>query len=220
MNLSFRPNQQPVDYPPQVILASQSIGRKTLLEKLGLRFRTAVTRLDEDAITDPDPVKTIKKRAEAKANEIIKNPQVYMIPAVGKVLIVTADSMAVIGKKTFGKAHDKHGAKEMLKALMGKTHTFTTALCLVYLENAVEKKRWESVTKTKVTMRKMTPAEVDLYIARYDFSRFAAAYALNETPWDLVTKIEGSYTNVIGLPFEELLPVIRKLEIIKPPANP
>ena len=218
MNLSFRPaNQPPIIYPPQVILASQSIGRRTLLEKLGIRFRVAVTRIDEDAINDKDPLKTMKKRALAKADEVVAHPNVYAISETGKALVVAADSMAVIGARTFGKAHDRPAAKEMLKALMGKTHTFVTATCFVYMEGLVEKKRWEAITKTRVTLRKLSPSDMDFYLSRYDFTRFAAAYALNETPWDLVTKIDGSYTNVIGLPFEELLPVLKKLEIIKPP---
>src|SRR3989344_9047456 len=108
MNLSFRPaNQEPIIYPPQVILASQSIGRRTLLEKLGIRFRVAVTRIDEDAINDKDPLKTMKKRALAKADEVVAHPNVYAISETGKALVVAADSMAVIGARTFGKAHDR-----------------------------------------------------------------------------------------------------------------
>ena len=60
----------------------------------------------------------------------------------------------------------------------------------------------------------MSPAEIESYITRFDFTRFAGGYALNEAPWDLVTKIDGSYTNVIGLPFEVLLPILRQLKII------
>ncbi len=60
----------------------------------------------------------------------------------------------------------------------------------------------------------MTGPELESYVARYDFTRFAAGYSLNETPWDLVTKVDGSYTNVIGLPFEVLLPILRTIKII------
>jgi len=98
---------------------------------------------------------------------------------------------------------------------MGKTHTFVTAVKVLYLHGLTVKKMWDAVSKTKVSMRKMTSPELDQYISRYDFSRFAAAYTINEAPWDLVTKIDGSYTNVIGLPFEIILPIFRKLEIIK-----
>lgn len=215
MNLSFRPqNIAPEDKPIQIILASQSIGRKSLLEKLGIPFRMLLSNCNEEDIVDHDPVKMIKRRATAKAEELVKNQRMYAIPQEGRILIIAADSMAILGTKTFGKSPDKEITKEMLKSLMGKTHQFVTAINAQLLFNGKVKKSWESVTKTKVTMRKMTGPELESYASRYDFTRFAAAYSLNETPWNLITKIDGSYTNVIGLPFEELLPILRKLEII------
>lgn len=215
MKLSFSSkNQQDIILAPDIILASQSVGRKMLLEKLGLRFRVAVTRLDEDKITDPNPIKTIQKRATAKAQEIVNNPRVYMVPEDRDVIVIAADSMAVVGKKTYGKALDRVDATRMLKELMGKPHTFTTSVHIVHMVLGKVKKNWTKTITTKVTLRKMTGPELESYVNRYDFSRFAAGYALNETPWDLVTKIDGSYTNVIGLPFEVLLPVLRTLAII------
>ncbi|HLD25232.1 MAG TPA: Maf family protein [Patescibacteria group bacterium] len=215
MKLSFSSKNQPeVVLAPDVILASQSIGRRYLLEKLGLRFRTAVTRLDEDRITDPNPLKTIAKRAVAKATEVVNNPRVYSVPEDRDVVVIAADSMAVVGKKTYGKAVDKLDAARILKELMDKTHTFTTTVHVVHMVLGKVKKTWTKTMTTRVTLRKLTGPELESYIARYDFSRFAAGYSINETPWDLITKIDGSYTNVIGLPFEVLLPILRTLKII------
>jgi len=215
MKLSFSSKNQVEEYlAPDVILASQSVGRKSLLEKLGIRFRIAVTRLEEDKISDPNPLKTIQKRAIAKANEVVENPRVYMVPEDREVLVIAADSMAIVGKKTFGKAVDRDDTIRILKELMGKTHTFTTVVHIVHMDKGKVKKSWTKTAETKVTMRKLTGAELESYVSRYDFSRFAAAYALNETPWDLVTKVDGSYTNVIGLPFEILLPILRTTKII------
>lgn len=199
---------------PDVILASQSIGRRMLLEKMGLRFRVAVSHVDEDAIVDRDPYKMIKLRAAAKVKEIIGHARVYSIPETRESLIVAADSMAIVGKKFYGKSADREASRAMLKALMGKTHVFATAVSIALYDGTKVKKQWDKTVKTRVTMRKMTPVEIDSYISRFDFTRFAAAYALNEAPWDLVTKLDGSYTNVIGLPFEVLLPILRSLKII------
>lgn len=216
MNLSFRPqNVLPEDRPIQVILASQSIGRKGLLEKLGIIFRTLVTHVDEDTIVNKDPYKTIKARANAKAQEVIKNLRLYNIPVEGRVLVIAADSMAVLGNSTYGRTQNKEETKAQMKALMGKTHIFATAMSVIFLNNGTTKKTWESLVKTKVSLKKIPPQELESYVNRYDFSRFAAGYSLNETPWDFIKKIDGSYTNVIGLPFEELLPILRKLEIVK-----
>lgn len=216
MKLSFASkNQEEEVLAPDVILASQSIGRRSLMEKLGIRFRVAVTRLDEEKITDPNPLKTIQKRAIAKAMEVVDNPRVYMVPEDRDVLVIAADSMAVVGKKTYGKAIDRDDALRILKELMGKPHVFTTTAHIVHMVKGKVKKTWTKTVETRVTLRKMTGPELESYVARYDFTRFAAGYALNETPWDLVTKIDGSYTNVIGLPFEVLLPILRTLAIIE-----
>lgn len=185
-----------------------------LLEKLGIPFRVAMSRIDEDKIIGPNHIKTIQKRAAAKLEDVIGNPRVYHLAAEGEFLVIAADSMGILGRKTFGKSRDREHTKQILKSLMGKTHTFATALAASYLVNLKEKKRWSRVSQTKVTLRKLTKEELESFVTRYDLSRFAAGYALNETPWDLVTKIEGSYTNVIGLPFEVLLPVLRQLKVI------
>lgn len=215
MNLQFsRPHQPPPPPPLHVVLASQSLGRRTLLERLGIHFRVVISQVDEETITHADPLTMLKRRAEAKADQVISQPRVYSIPDLAKNLIIAADSMAISGKKTFGKAADREDAKTIVRALMGKTHIFATAVCIVLLDNLKEKKRWEKVVKTKVTLKKLTNPEIESYVNRYDFTRFAAGYALGETPWDLVTKVDGSYTNVIGLPFEVLLPILRNLKII------
>lgn len=215
MKLSFSSKgQQDIVLAPDIILASQSVGRKSLLEKLGIRFRVAVTRVDEDKITDPNPLKTIQKRAIAKATEVVNNPRVYMVPEDREVIVIAADSMAIVGKKIYGKAIDRADATRILKELMGKSHVFTTTVHIVYMDKGKVKKTWTKTEETKVTMRKMTGPELESYVTRYDFSRFAAGYSLNETPWDLITKVDGSYTNVIGLPFEILLPILRTLKII------
>lgn len=215
MNLRLTRGNTPSEPPPiDVVLASQSIGRKTLLEKLGIRFRVVHTRVNEDAITHADPIAMLKKRAAAKADEVAGHPRVYALSEEHKSLVIAADSMAILGKQCFGKAADREHAVQILTSLMGKVHTFATATVIALYEGHTPQQTWEHVTKTRVSMRTLSRAELERYVSRYDFTRFAAGYALTETPWDLITKIEGSYTNVIGLPFEVLLPILRKLEII------
>lgn len=215
MNLHLTRGNVPPEPPPiDVVLASQSVGRKNLLEKLGIRFRIVHTRLDEDAITHADPLVMLKKRAAAKAAEVARHPRVYTLSEEHKSLVIAADSMAVVGKKAFGKARERDDARRIVTALMGRTHTFATAVVITLFAGHAPKQKWEKVVRTKVTLRKLGTSELESYVTRYDLTRFAAGYALGETPWDLVTKIDGSYTNVIGLPFEVLLPILRKLEII------
>ena len=271
---------------PRIILASNSIGRKQLLEKLGVPFTVMPSNIDEDSITGSDHYETLKLRARAKAENIIQH-----IPNLLKVatptprgsplrsppgslnsfkmtddgyiassaclparqvkrmennlpltslskgeslrtkpftlyakpyLIIAADSEAILDGKTYGKSKDKSHAREIVQALMGKTHEFVTATSIILLKEHKslkspkilrESKRWEHLTTTSVTLRTLDASSLDAYISSYDFTRFAAGYALNETPWDLVTKIDGSVTNVIGLPFEVILPIFSKLNL-------
>ncbi|MEK7119108.1 MAG: Maf family protein, partial [Patescibacteria group bacterium] len=147
MRLSFTSKNAPPPPPPlpDVILASQSAGRKMLLEKLGIRFRVAVARIDEDAVTDSDPYLLVRRRAEAKTKEVVTHPRVYSLAEDRPSLIIGADSMAIMGKKAYGKAPEREDARNMLKALMGKTHLFTTAVHMVLWENGKVKKSWEKV---------------------------------------------------------------------------
>ncbi len=251
---------------PHVILASASIGRKTLLQKLGVPFQVMLSDINEYNLTDIDVYKKIAKRARAKADNIYKRIAINVPTSSKKTkpftldaspyIIIAADSEAVLVGKSYGKSRDKAHTKEMLAELMGQTHEFVTATCIINFtchpkhsdrsnqptgrerkiatertgryvpsldfsgrtpRNDIKVKeinRWENTTKTRVTLRRLTNAELTDYLTRYDFYRFAAAYTLNETPWDLVTKIDGSYTNVIGLPFEVLLPILRKVQLI------
>jgi septum formation protein len=212
---------------PRIILASASIGRKHLLEKLGVPFSVQVSQVDEDAIIHADPVEMIRARAQAKAEDIVQqittskpftlNPNPF--------LIIAADSMAILNGKTYGKASDKTHAKQIVTALMGQTHDFVTATSIIHYHipslfqregqgELLPPQKWHDLTHTSVTMKQLTPVELEAYTSRYDFTRFAAGYTLNETPWDIITKIDGSYTNVIGLPFEVILPIFHELQLI------
>ena len=226
---------------PTIILASASIGRKQLLEKLGVPFEVIVSTIDEDKISGKTPQEKLANRARAKAEDVFKRlasrelasrkktSRPYTLVPSPYLIIIAADSEAILGHETFGKAKDKNDAQRILKSLMGKTHEFTTATSIVLVKylrspkpvlNKVEGslkeiRRWETITTTRVTLRSLDANSLALYLSKYDFTRFAAGYALNETPWDLVTKIDGSYTNVVGLPFEELLPVLRLLKLLR-----
>ena len=105
-----------------------------------------------------------------------------MVPEDREVIVIAADSMAVVGKKIYGKALGREDAAKILKELMGKIHVFTTVLHVIQMDKGKVKKSWTKTVTTKVTLRKLSGMELESYISRYDFTRFAAGYALNETP--------------------------------------
>lgn len=232
-----------------IILASASIGRRQLLEKLGVSFHVVPSTINEDLIIDQNPYKMLQKRARAKAEDVAKklvvNSKQLAVNEISQTnstadyplltanyLVIAADSMAILEGKTYGKAKDRSDAQRIVTELMGKTHVFATATCITYLEKAtpphfplfkrggkgalpqINPYHLEALTQTRVTLRELTNNELTQYLSRYDFTRFAAGYTLNETPWDLVTSIDGSYTNVVGLPFEVILPILRNLKLL------
>lgn len=205
---------------PKIILASQSTGRKNLLTRLGIPFEIIPSNIDEDHITGSNPIETLHLRAHAKAKQVIKLITYNQQLTTNNYLIIAADSSAIYYNKIYGKAKNKQAAKRIVLALMGHTHTFVTATSIHHLKYFKLLKKlktlnsWDNITKTRVTLRRLKPKELDQYLSRYNFTRFAAGYSLDHTPWDLVTKIDGSYTNVVGLPFEVLLPIFRETKLL------
>lgn len=112
---------------PQIILASQSIGRWMLLEKLGIPFSVQVTGIDEDIITSQNPFEIVQRRSRKKAEHLLKklSTKPYTLNSI-PYLIIAADSEAILDGKTYGKSPTKQKAREIVRGLMGKTHTFAT----------------------------------------------------------------------------------------------
>jgi len=119
----------------------------------------------------------------------------------GGALVIGADTVVSIGKKILGKPIDKNDAGRMLKLLSGKTHTVTTAFCV--LDAGSAKKIVRSV-KTKVEFRRLKKGEIEDYIKTDEPFDKAGAYAAQGRGSRFIKKIDGSYTNVVGLPVEKL----------------
>jgi len=193
----------------KIILASASQGRKRILKSLGIPFEVVPSNLDEDKITGSNPVEILKTRARAKAETVIKKISNFKFQ-ISNFLIIAADSSVILNGKIYGKPRDKKEARKFLAALSGKTHDFVTAVCVIQ-----GKKVWQAVEITKVTFRKLKMSEIDIFVKRFDLIKFAGAYSLFDTPQDFIAKIEGSLTNVLGLPLEKLLPVLRETNLLK-----
>lgn len=202
-----------------VILASTSPSRKNLLSALKIPFEIKDSQVDEEKIQDKNPEKLVAKRAEAKGKAVEKILNIRVTPRMvagchpdflqsSCYLIIAADSMAAIGNKTIGKIADLKQQKKVLhKELSGKTHQFLTA---VWIKNTQTQKVWNKVGKSFVSIRKLSKKEIDRYARSDDLSQYAGAYSITNSRQDFVTKIEGSLTNVIGLPLEILLPILQE----------
>ncbi|OGP49748.1 MAG: septum formation protein Maf [Deltaproteobacteria bacterium RBG_13_43_22] len=182
-----------------LILASESPRRKALLKELGLRLKIVPADVQEIPRWHEDPISFAKRMAEEKA-EIVSSfyPDQW---------VLGADTVVVLGKKILGKPKDSQEAKRFLRLLSGKTHRVITGFCLQH--RATNRSFCRSVS-TRVSFKSLSTEEIAWYVRTYEPLDKAGAYAIQGKGAFCVKKIQGSYTNVVGLPVTEVLEVLEK----------
>lgn len=193
----------------QLILASASIGREYLLKGLKIPYRTMPSNIDEDKIVNKNLVEAIKMRAKVKGEKVANK----IIQSTNKpVLILSADTEVIINKQLLGKPKNYKDAVRMLKMLSGKTHEVVSGF---YIINLPQNKIWQGYDRSRVTFRKLKKEDIRLYLSITEYIRYTGSYALVASPQNFITGIEGSISNVIGLPLEKVIPIFRKLKILR-----
>ena len=179
---------------PKLILASKSPRRKYLLEQAGLTFSIIPSDFDERTVTISEPDAYVKKLAEAKASDISEQHPASWI--------IGADTIVLIDNRILGKPGSNAEARSMLKQLSGKTHQVLTGYCICCKnKNTV----YSETAKTDVHFKSLSNAEIDWYIQSGEPFDKAGAYAIQGIGTFLVKRINGSYTNVVGLPVCEVI---------------
>ena len=177
-----------------IILASNSPRRKELLRGLDIAFDVRVQPdIAEDYPADTAPADVAAYISREKANA-------YKDTIAENELIITADTVVIVGNEILGKPHDDPEAKEMLHKISGRKHQVVTGVCLT----TTEKQRCFSVS-TDVTFKNLKKEEIDYYIETYSPLDKAGAYGIQEWIGYIgVTALEGSYFNVMGLPVQRI----------------
>ncbi len=179
---------------PSLILASQSPRRKYLLEKAGLRFSVVASGLDESAIPIGPPEDYVRRLAQAKATDIAsRHPQAW---------VIGADTVVVIGESILGKPESGDEARQMLRRLGGQTHHVLTGYCICCESR---KRLFSETVATEVCFKELSEAEISWYVETGEPFDKAGAYAIQGIGTFLVKRINGSYTNVVGLPVCEVI---------------
>ena len=175
----------------QIILASASPRRKELLSQLGLDFTIAIPHVDEKTRQGEHPEDFCRRISMEKAAIIRQD--------YPDALIIAADTIVVIDGKILGKPHEEKDARDYLTLLEGRTHEVYTGYTIMYKgENKTK------VIRTRVHFRAMSEKEILWYIATGEPLDKAGAYAVQGIGSIFVDRLEGSYTNVIGLPLSDL----------------
>ena len=182
------------DLKYKLILASNSPRRKELLAGLGVPFEVRVLQDIDEHYPENLPVNEVARYiAKEKADA-------YRRIVAADELIITADTVVIVGDEILGKPVDEADAVRMLKLLSGHTHQVMTGVCLL----TAEKERCFDVT-TDVTFKALTDEEIHYYVNHYRPFDKAGAYGIQEWIGYIgVTGLNGSYYNVMGLPVQRI----------------
>ncbi len=179
-----------------LILASESPRRRQLLKELKIPFQVIPSGLAEPPPGWLDPATYSKKLALAKARLVAKKfPENW---------VLGADTVVVHRGQILGKPADFADACRILSRLQGTTHRVVTGVALV---NAAAGKSKVAHAVSQVTMRRLTMEEIARYARKHQDK--AGSYAVQEKKDPIVTKIKGSFTNVVGLPLELLKKLLK-----------
>ena len=182
------------DLKYKLILASNSPRRKELLAGLGVPFEVRVLQDIDEHYPENLPVNEVARYIA------MEKADAYRRIVAADELIITADTVVIVGDEILGKPVDEADAVRMLKLLSGRTHQVMTGVCLL----TAEKERCFDVT-TDVTFKALTDEEIHYYVNRYRPFDKAGAYGIQEWIGYIgVTGLNGSYYNVMGLPVQRI----------------
>ncbi len=186
----------------QLVLASSSPARKKIFELAKIPFIVDASSYEEDMSLKLEPSELAKHLSLGKAQQVSARHR--------NAVVIGADSFAVYGGQLLGKPHTLERAKEMLTMLSGNAHSFITGFTIIDTETG---DKFSDVVETKVYFRKLTPDEVNSYLEKEDVLEKAGAYIIQGLGVVLVDKIDGSYSNVMGLPISQISVALKKFGI-------
>jgi septum formation protein len=183
----------------KIILASNSPRRKELLAGIDVPFEVRVMDGIDESYPDTLPIQDI---AEYIAK---KKATAYRETMASDELVITADTIVVLGSKVMGKPHDANEASSMLRQLSGQTHQVITGVTLTTKE-----RQMSFSVETDVTFKNLSDEEIDYYVTHYRPFDKAGAYGIQEWIGHIgVTGMSGSYFNVMGLPVQRIYEALK-----------
>ena len=174
--------------PGRIVLASASPRRAELLRAAGIDFDVQPVNVDETIATGESPSEYVSRLAEAKARLVYERDV--------RRIVLAADTAVVVDAHILGKPLDETDASRMLRMLSGRTHEVLTAVSVFHPGQIVDTR----VDATTVEFATLSDTDIDWYVSSGEPMDKAGAYAVQGLASRFVTQIEGSYSNVVGLP--------------------
>lgn len=186
-----------------ICLASASPRRKELLQQIGINFIVDKCDIDESVLDNELPEQYVVRMASEKAKLVYdrrKRSNKSILPVLG------ADTAVVVNSIILGKPANKAEVFSMLTRLSGNTHEVLTAISLV-LEN---EKEVRTLTTSRVTFKELNKEEIASYVAAGEANDKAGGYGIQGKAAVFISRLEGSYSAVVGLPLFELSELLKK----------
>jgi len=192
-----------------LLLASASPRRRWLLAALGVPFEVLAVDIDERPRAAETPAAFARRMAEEKARAA--GERRALEAHARPVWVLAADTIVELDGRIFGKPDGADDAAAILRALAGRTHVVRTAMCLLEPGGALSE---EASVTTEVGFRALDPEAIRAYVATGEPLDKAGAYAIQGEGAHLVAHVSGSFTNVIGLPLEEVAAWLRARDLL------
>lgn len=172
--------------PEVLILASQSPRRREILERAGIPFEVRIAGVPEEPAHGESPVDYVRRLSRQKAEAVGRAP--------GEI-VLGADTVVVLDGTILEKPHDEADAVRMLKLLSGRDHQVVTGICIAHDGGVVS-----DFAETTVVFEPLSQGEIDRYVSSREPFDKAGAYGIQGLASKFVTRIEGCFFNVMGLP--------------------
>jgi len=188
----------------KIILASKSVDRKELLKRAKISYTAVPSEINEEIYKKEikDPYKLVQKLAEEKALTVqkkIKNK-------FEKAVVIAADTIVVFKQKIIGKAQDENEAFKILRKLMGSSHELITGIAILRVGSDDMVVDYD---KTHVKFLNLSDNEIRNYIKTQEWKERAGAYSIREKASLFIESINGSYSNVLGLPIQKAYMILK-----------
>ena len=187
-----------------IILASSSPRRKQLLESVGISLKIVPSNIEEKMNPRLGPA------AQAELLSVQKAEAVARLYQGKEFLIIAADTIVVVDGEKLGKPESESDAKRMLKKLSGKKHSVVTGFTIL---DCISGKKVTRSVETQLWMRKLSDKEILSYMQKEMLSDKAGSYAIQGIGAVLFERIEGDYSNVLGLPLADVYKELKKFGV-------
>ena len=185
-----------------IVLASASPRRQELLRQIGCGFRVVVSDAEELSGDGISPEQLAVENARRKAEDVAAKEG-------GNAPVLGADTVVAVDETILGKPKDETDAVRMLRLLSGRQHFVYTGIALAYRGEI-----YEGVVRTEVWVDELSEKEIDAYIATGEPMDKAGAYAVQGIAAKFIPRIDGSFSNVVGLPLHAVKELARKAGIV------